>query len=71
MRGQETGRPPEMPGGWGGHQKCWEDREVWGTAHLQSDRREAAIPGQRPRRRLRLLLRPSAPLLPGAGWALC
>lgn len=54
-----------MPAGWGGLQRCWENREAWGTAHLQSDRREAAIPGQRPRRRLRLLLRPSAPLPPG------
>ena len=55
----------------GGRQRCREDGEVGGTVHLQSDRREAASLGQRPRRRLGLLLRPSAPLPPGAGRALC
>ena len=55
----------------GGRQRCREDREVGGTVHLQSDGWEAASPGQRPCRRFRFLLRPSALLPPGAGRALC
>ena len=57
----------------GGSQRHQEDREAGGTAHLQSDGREAASPGQRPRQGLRLHLRPSTPstpLPPGAGRAL-
>lgn len=53
----------------GGSQRCREDREAGGTAHLQSDRREATRPGQRPHRGLGILLRPRVPLPPGAGWA--
>ena len=55
----------------GGRQRCREDGEVGGTVHLQSDGWEAASPGQRPCRRFRFLLRPSALLPPGAGRALC